>query len=75
VRWKSRAHPSDILAVEDDLARRLVEQPAHHPRDGALARSRFADEGEARARREGERHAVDGGRAVGEALHEVTHLD
>ena len=50
----------DVLAVEDDPARRRIDAPEHGAPDRGLARAGLADEAERLAVVHGERHVVDG---------------
>ena len=61
VRLQGRAlQPGDVRPVEQDLARRRVDEPEQQPADGRLAAARLADEAERLAPADLEAHAVDG---------------
>ena len=55
-----RQNGADLVAVEHDAARGLVQQPHHHHRGGGLAAAGFADQADALALSDGEADAIDG---------------
>src|SRR6185312_8006133 len=50
----------DILALEDDVAARRLDEAEDEPPHRRLARARFADEPQHLARRKGEGNVLDG---------------
>ena len=52
-------HAADLVAVEHDAARGLVQQPHHHHRGGGLAAAGLADQTDALAVSDREADAVD----------------
>jgi hypothetical protein len=66
--------PADVLAFEENLSRRRLDEPVDHLEGRRLARPRAAEEDEQRALLDLEAHATDGN-GTAELLGELANFD